>query len=138
MMVGAAVDDHPVIPINDRGLTLTVDAGAGWVVSAPDGRRWPARENLVALLPLLERHFGDIERILADCDGFAAPPWDELLRLALLESSDYWAALALGWLESGYPPARLRETLRLLKDECARPQPVRHRALRLWLELRGR
>jgi hypothetical protein len=64
--------------------------------------------------------------------GLDLGPWTTVLRFALESWSDYWAGLALGWLEAGYPSTGLLDTLHALKDSPRQPQPVRHRALRLW------
>jgi hypothetical protein len=47
--------------------------------------------------------------------------------------STYWRGLALVWLESTWPTTDVLDVLAELKDDRAVPQPLRHRALRLWL-----
>ncbi|MFI5490348.1 hypothetical protein [Micromonospora echinaurantiaca] len=122
-----------VIAINEHGLMLGVGPEGRWIVSTSDGRRWSAAENRRVLLPLLERRHEDLTTLNLDLAS-DPPPWDDLIRFALSSWSDYWAGLALGWLEHGYPAAPFRDTLRALKDEARRTQAIRHRALRLWRE----
>lgn len=54
----------------------------------------------------------------------------ELIRYAL-GASDYWADLALGWLEDGVPSRPLIEELKALEEQADRPQTLRHRARHL-------
>jgi hypothetical protein len=54
----------------------------------------------------------------------------DLLRYAL-GTSDYWADLAVGWLEQGVPAADLHPELLVLESERSRPQSLRHRARRV-------
>jgi hypothetical protein len=65
-------------------------------------------------------------------DVNAFRPYDpvELIRYAL-GTSDYWADLALGWLEEGVPVRQLMEQLLAFEAQADRPQPLRHRARRL-------
>ena len=62
-------------------------------------------------------------------DVIAFHPYDpvELVRYAL-GASDYWADLALGWLEEGVPSRSLRDELATLEGESDRPQALRDRA----------
>ncbi|SDZ35009.1 hypothetical protein SAMN05444365_1115 [Micromonospora pattaloongensis] len=129
-----ADDNRAVIAIGKHGLTLGVDPDGHWIVSANDGRHWRPAENPVSLLPLLERRHEDVTTLGID-QAFDPPPWDDLVRFAMSSWSDYWAGLALGWLEDGYPAAPFRDTLQSLKSAPQRTQPIRHRALRLWREL---
>jgi hypothetical protein len=56
-------------------------------------------------------------------------PYDpvELIRYAL-GPSDYWADLAVGWLEDGVPPRTLVNELSTFEAQADRPQSLRHRA----------
>jgi hypothetical protein len=54
----------------------------------------------------------------------------ELVRYAL-GTTDYWADLALGWLEQGVPARGLEHDLLALEAQTGRPQSLRHRAKRL-------
>lgn len=54
----------------------------------------------------------------------------ELVRYALT-LSDYWADLALAWLEEGVPIAGLERDLEVLESQRQRSQRLRHRARRL-------
>lgn len=54
----------------------------------------------------------------------------ELVRFAL-GASDYWADLAVRWLEQGVPAQSLVHELAAVESESRRPQSLRHRARRL-------
>jgi hypothetical protein len=70
----------------------------------------------------LESHF--------DVNAFRPYNPVELVRYAL-GASDYWAGLALGWLEDGVPAGQLVDELSTFEAQAYRPQPLRHRARRL-------
>lgn len=56
----------------------------------------------------------------------------DLVAFALAQpASDYWAALAISWLEQGVPSAGLEKELRTFEDDRLRAQALRHRARRL-------
>lgn len=65
-------------------------------------------------------------------DVVAFRPYEpvELVRYAL-GTSDYWANLALGWLEEGVPSRPLVDKLAALEAQADRPQALRHRARHL-------
>ncbi|WP_426511997.1 hypothetical protein ACPPVO_16035 [Dactylosporangium sp. McL0621] len=129
-------DDRPVIAVNDRGLTLGQDAGGTWIIWNEDDTVWPrhtvwrAYDRLLWLLPLLQQPQKAVVDAVSAVKG-GGELLTAVLRYALGCWSDYWAGLALGWLETGYPAAGLLDALRALKDSARQPQPVRHRALRL-------
>jgi len=54
----------------------------------------------------------------------------ELVRYALT-ISDYWADLALKWLDQGVPTERLKQDLHSFEAQENRPQSLRHVARRL-------
>lgn len=54
----------------------------------------------------------------------------EMMRFAL-QSSDYWAALAIGWMEQGAPATELLVELEALEMNRAYAQSTRHRARRM-------
>jgi len=54
----------------------------------------------------------------------------ELVRYAL-GASDYWADLALGWLEDGVPSRPLIDELKAFEARADRSQALRHRARHL-------
>lgn len=55
-----------------------------------------------------------------------------LVAFALAQpASDYWAALAISWLEQGVPSTGLENELRTFEDDRLRAQALRHRARRL-------
>ncbi|GAA1857065.1 hypothetical protein GCM10009687_25240 [Asanoa iriomotensis] len=124
-------DRRPVILVNDQGLTLGLDSAGGWIMWGPNHPVQPAEDRLLWLLPLLERPPDEVTGAFAEAqaDESFVPA---LLRFAVESRSDYWAGLALRWLETGYPATALTSTLATLKDSRTQPQSVRHRALRLW------
>lgn len=124
-------DLRPVIVVNGHGLTLGVDPAGTWLLWGNHHPACPAQNQLLWLLPLLERP----PEVVAP--GIAAIEAGEellsaLVRSALTSASQYWASMALSWLEAGYPARGLAEILAVLKDSPLQPQPIRHRALRLW------
>jgi hypothetical protein len=127
---------RPVLAINDRGLTLGLDNHGSWIIWDQDNTVWPAHDHLLGLLPLLERPLDAINNALS-ADNAEEQLLPALLRFALSSWSDYWAGLALGWLEAGFPGTDLVEALQELKDSPQQPQPIRHRALRLWRQVKA-
>ncbi|MFD0575008.1 hypothetical protein [Dactylosporangium darangshiense] len=130
-------DDRPVIAVNDRGLMLGLDAEGTWIMWNEDDTVWPlhtvwlAHDHLMWLMPLLQKPPEDVMDAIcgAEADSGLLPA---VLRCALGCWSYHWAGLALEWLEAGYPSTGLLDALQALKDSTRQPQPVRHRALRLW------
>lgn len=78
-----------------------------------------------AMLP----HLVDLESGFEPDAHRAYEPRD-LVRYALA-GSDYWAELALRWLEQGVSAAGLEDALLALEAEPRRPQTLRHRARRV-------
>ena len=78
--------------------------------------------------PML-RHLSDLESWF---EPGAARDYDpvELVRYAL-GGSDYWADLALGWMEQGVRGEGLTQALLLLEGQEGRPQSLRDRARRV-------
>src|SRR5690606_30920980 len=97
--------------------------GGGEVVSDDVMRAMPGAEH-----PMLQ-HLVDLE---ADYDPARLRTYDarELIRYAL-STSDYWARLALCWLDQGTPAGGLEDALLELESEPQRPQALRHHARRL-------
>jgi hypothetical protein len=93
----------------------------------------------MALLPLLEQPYPRVQAIVAahSSPRQPGPPWRGLLEFALRWPTEYWPGQALSWLEAGHPVDGLLDLLAELKDAPARSQPLRHRALRVWLSARG-
>lgn len=121
-----------MLAINDRGLLLVQDSAGAWLIEgAADGLTYAAGNRLVWLLPLLERSPADVIAALPQVP-MAETPLPALVRFALTSWGERWPALALGWLESGWPIDDLCDVLAELKGDPRLPQPLRHRALRLW------
>ncbi len=74
-------------------------------------------------------HLVDLE---SDYDAIPARSYDprELIRFAL-DVSDYWADLALRWIDQGAPAGGLEDSLLAIEGQRHRPQGLRHRARRL-------
>lgn len=74
----------------------------------------------------LVRHLVELE-VPYEAEGDR--PYDavELVRYAL-GISDYWAGLAVSWLEQGFPAASLTTSLREVEATNSWPQSLRHRA----------
>lgn len=90
-------------------------------VAADDGTESPEHPMLPYLV--------DLELVY---DPSAHRDYDavELVRYALT-GSDYWADLAMGWLEQGIAADPVVQELRALEARRHRPQRLRHRARRL-------
>jgi hypothetical protein len=63
-------------------------------------------------------------------------PLSAVVRLALDRGRAYWAALAMDWIDAGFPAAGCMDSLGKLKDLPHLSQGLRHRAWRLWEEAR--
>lgn len=79
------------------------------------------REELIQYLVRLETPYSE-----ADLDM----PTLDVVRYAL-HQNDYWAGLAVEWIEAGVPKEPLQDDLRALVENGGRPQRLRHRAKRL-------
>lgn len=129
-----AADDRPrlALEINNDGLLLVQDGVDTWLIQgSADGLVYPAGDRLVWLLPLLERTPTDVRAALSHVP-LADTPLPALVRFALTAWGEHWPALALDWLESGWPIGDVLDVLAEMKDSRALSQPLRHRALRLW------
>jgi hypothetical protein len=115
-------DLQPVIVVNDRGLTLSLDPDGEWLVWNHQHSAQPAQDRLLWLLPLLERPPEVMVPAVAAVET-GEELLSALLRFALASASQYWAGLALGWLEAGYPVGQFADFLAALKDSPIQPQP---------------
>ncbi|PRY30268.1 hypothetical protein [Pseudosporangium ferrugineum] len=119
-------DDRPVIAINQRGLILGLDAEGTWIIWNEDDTVWPlhtvwlAHDHLTWLMPLLQQPQDAVIRATSQAEAGS-----ELLSAVLSHAlgcwSDYWAGLALEWLEAGYPTTELLDALQALKDSPRQP-----------------
>ncbi|NJC13155.1 hypothetical protein F4558_002981 [Micromonospora profundi] len=130
--MGAADDrSHPTLRINN-GLLLARDGVGTWLIQgAADGLVYPAGDRPAWLLPLLERTPSDISAVMSDVP-VADTPLPALVRFALTAWGEHWPALALDWLDAGWPTRDLLDVLADMKDSNELSQPLRYRALRLW------
>ena len=124
-------DLQPVMVVNDHGLTLGVDSAGTWLIWDQHHAASPVRDRLLWLLPLLERAPDVVVPGIAAIES-GGELMSALLRSALGSASQYWASMALRWLEAGYPVEEFANILAALKDSPLQTQPVRHRALTLW------
>lgn len=75
------------------------------------------------------KHLVDLELPFESSTTRAYLP-EVLIRYAL-SSSDYWAGLAMDWIDAGAAPAVLEPALLEFSRDPRRPQAMRHRAKRL-------
>ncbi|GAB3835879.1 hypothetical protein [Dactylosporangium cerinum] len=121
-----------MLAINDCGPFLVQDSVGTWLIQgAADGSSYAAGDRLVWLLPLLERTPTDVRAALPHV-SLDDTPLPALVRFALTAWGEHWPALALDWLESGWPIRDSLDVLADMKDSHALSQLLRHRALRLW------
>jgi hypothetical protein len=107
-MEAAAEEPRSVLAINDRGLLLVQNNAGAWQIrGSADGRIYAAADRLGWLLPFLERSPTDLSAALPGVP-LTDTPLPALVRSALTAQGEYWPALALGWLESGWPIDDLR------------------------------
>lgn len=129
--MGLAEDiGSPIIAVGN-GLSLIPDGAGMWLVRKPDGAVWAVEDRLACLLPLLERRPAEVTAAFGQV-AVELSPLPALIRFALTSWGHYWPGLALGWLEAGWPVTEVLDVLATMKDSSALPQPLRHRALRLW------
>jgi hypothetical protein len=108
------------------------DSVGAWLIQgAADGLTYAAADRLVWLLPLLERSQADVRSALPEV-CLTDTPLPALVQFALTAPGEYWPALALGWLESGWPIGDLLGVLAEMKDDHRLSQSLRHRALHRW------
>jgi hypothetical protein len=133
MLRVAAADETPrsVVAINDRGLLRVQDSLGAWPIrGSADGLIYAAADRLVWLLPLLEHTPADVRAALPQV-SLTNTPLPALVRFAPATGGEYRPALALGWLESGWPIGDLLDVLTEMTDDRRLSQPPRHRALHL-------
>lgn len=89
---------------------------------------WETRTMSEPEHPMLQ-YLVDLE---ADYDAASSRTYEprELIRYAL-SASDYWAGLALCWVDQGAPAGDLEDALLELEGQHHRPQELRHHARRL-------
>jgi hypothetical protein len=103
-------------------------AGSGYVVTGAEPWLWPllelTYEAQADALRAAARGVQDSPEELVD-----SLPITTILATALMSGQDYWASLALGWLEANSTLPRPRKELRALATSGkATPQTIRHRA----------
>jgi hypothetical protein len=113
-------------------LVLARNSAGDWLIhGAAGGLVYAAADRLVWLLPLLERRPAYVVAALAPAGSTDETPLPALVRFALTAWGDSWPALALTWLESGWPSDGLLDVLADMRNSRGLSQPLRHRALRL-------
>jgi len=116
--------------------TIAVELGRTWAGPTDDGR-WAvgepgvyvlttdSRAGAVALMPLLERPMADVKEELGGLAGV------ERMLEAAFETSPYWTARAIAWLEAGFPAGAYREALEQAAEDKYVAQGARHAAKRI-------
>jgi hypothetical protein len=130
-------DEFRSVLLVKRAVALVVDSAGRGVISLTDGRTVLAEDRYLWLLPLLEKPRVEVEAAVSGEAGIQLFQLSALVRFALVEGSRYWIGRALAWLEGGFPASDVVDVLQPMKDDSRLPQPLRHRALRLWLPHRG-
>jgi hypothetical protein len=115
---------------------LAVDTDGRWFGRSARRQPWPAGDYLLWLLPILDQSCVDVSRAVEAVADTGASLLTDVVGFALREGTDGWIERALSWLEAGYTVAPFADLLGDLKDRAHLAQPVRHRALRLWLNVR--
>jgi len=132
--VDAGEEDPCVtLAIDDRGLHLVQNRAGTWSIKgSADGLVHSPTDRLGWLLPLLERTPDDLRRAIPEAT-LTDSPIAAVVRFGRTTGGQYWPDLALRWLEAGWPTDGLTDVLAEMKDSRGLPQPLRRRALRLWL-----
>jgi hypothetical protein len=113
-------------------LELFLSDGGRWTLrGSADGEVYTAGDRLIWLFPLLERPYTDVEHAIP-LISTADSPLPKMVRVALTSWSSYWARLAVGWLDAGFPAVHCVDALAALMDTPTAPQALRHSARRLW------
>ncbi len=138
---GDIVSWLPIGSLNSRESPIGLSADGYWVVSAKDNTVVKLLEGQppVFLLPALERPYSEIvELIQTSLETLQLSPqlieWfpvEEIIILGLTGGLDYWADLALNWLEVFPPNQRIVDALRNTTNAKWASQGVRQRAQRL-------
>ena len=87
--------------------------------------------SFIALLIFLEHPFVEAEQLISSL-GFEPFPFRRLIEFAISSESDYWASLAVDWLEQGVPlNEKVANAINLMVEEKRASQKTRHRAFQL-------
>jgi hypothetical protein len=121
-----------------------------WVLLSLDNQWGYEKENrfvaftsppaCIPLLPLLELSYSEsvtsiqhgLDQAGVNPNLLSTFPFNHILYLALNWEREYWAALAVKWLEDGYPISEeFLDRLKMWQKEKKLSQALRHRAGRL-------
>jgi hypothetical protein len=138
---GDIVSWLPITSLNSQQSPIGLSADGYWVISAKDNTVVELLEGKppVFLLPALERPYSEmVELIKTALEALKLPsqliewfPVEEIIILGLTGGLDYWADLALNWLEVLPLNERIVETLKNTTNAKWASQGVRQRAQRL-------
>lgn len=131
----------PIIDINRTGYHLGLAVEGFWVCETHDDLLKLEKERYFVLLPMLERQFEEFWQELENSFKQVGLPTSIMTAFPVLEGviggleqeSDYWAKLALNWLES-CPELQTIQLIPILEQVTLAKwasQAARHRSKRL-------
>ncbi|KAA9163968.1 hypothetical protein FPZ12_008025 [Amycolatopsis acidicola] len=132
-------DWEPIIPVDEHKYVGLLDNESVYVGTFQSAEREVSPGNPIFLLPLLEVDFAIVRSRLRDRANslnrdenyfYDRLPVRQLPKVAFLMESDYWAKLALGWVEQIGVGLYIEELRRLTNARWA-SQSTRHRARRM-------
>jgi len=95
---------------------------------------WLEYQNTGSYIPLLvflEHSLVETQQLISSLD-FEPFPFRRLIEFALSSEADYWASLAVDWLEQGIPiNENIVNAVNLMVEEKRTSQKTRHRAFGL-------
>jgi hypothetical protein len=95
---------------------------------------WLDYQNTGSFIPLLiflEHSLVETKQLISSLD-FEPFPYRRLIEFALSSEADYWASLAVDWLEQGVPiNGQIANAINSMVEEKRTSQKTRHRAFSL-------
>lgn len=136
-----AEDCYHVFRIPDKEWWILLSPNLEWGLEKEEEfREFAVPETCMSLLPLLELTYTTscnmiyegLQQASLGRELLQTFPFSNVLQLALNWKTEYWASLAVKWLESGYPiSVELLSCLEKLQNKKEFSQQLRHRAMRL-------
>lgn len=131
----------PLAALDPHGSSIGLSADGYWVISASENTVVKLDEGKppVFLLPALERPHSEIVQLIKTAlENYELPqeliawfPVEDIIVFGLTVGMDYWADLALKWLDLIPVNARIANALSTTTDAKWASQSVRQRAQRL-------